>query len=116
LRPGMVLGCSFWFQASAGLAGAVLVTLLSTVTVRVIGIARIASLFGVGIAAVLPWKDLAKTAVYALVAAAPAVWVGEVTSLPRLLVLMLAGATYAATYFALCYGIGGETVKRAPEP
>ena len=105
LRLAVVIGLISWFLTHYGLAGAVLVTLLSTALVRIIGLARIARLFGLGFATVLPWKELARTALYATLAAIPAYWVAEITPLPRLLVLLCAAAVYAVTYFALCFGI-----------
>jgi O-antigen/teichoic acid export membrane protein len=97
-RLAVVVGFISWFLTAYGLSGAVLVTLVSTALVRVIGIARIAQLFGVGITAVLPWKLLLRTAAYATIAAVPAFWVAEIIPGPRLLALLAAGASYALAY------------------
>jgi O-antigen/teichoic acid export membrane protein len=116
LRLAVVLGLISWFLSMYGLSGAVLVTLLSTALVRVIGVARIACLMGVGLGTVLPWKRLATTAAYAVIAAAPAFWFAHTVSLPRLLVLMCAGAIYGVTYVGLCYGLSRAPISATPVP
>jgi len=96
------------------LAGAVLVTLLSTGIVRVAGLTRIARLLGVGLGSVMPWTRLAITGLCAAIAALPTFWFAHATSLPRPLVLMGAAGIYGATYAALCYGLSRTPVHVAP--
>jgi O-antigen/teichoic acid export membrane protein len=114
LRLALVLGFTAWFLTLYGLAGAVLVTLLSTAVVRVAGMTRIARLLGIGLGAVMPWTRLAVTALYAVIAAVPTFWFAQATSLPRVLVLLGAAVMYAATYAALCYGLSRTPVRVTP--
>jgi O-antigen/teichoic acid export membrane protein len=101
LRLVMVAGLIGWFLSEFGLAGAVLVMLVSTAVARVLGIIRIARLMEVGIVDVLPWERLASTAACALAAGVPAYWVMASTGLPRLLTLAAAAAAYGLTYLVL---------------
>jgi O-antigen/teichoic acid export membrane protein len=116
LRLALVLALTGWFLSMYGLPGAVLAIIFSTGVVRVIGVARIAGLLGVGLRTVLPWRHLATTAAYAAIAAAPTFWFAQATSLPRPLVLVCAATIFGATYAALCYGLSRVPERAAPVP
>jgi O-antigen/teichoic acid export membrane protein len=116
LRLALVLALTGWFLSMYGLPGAVLALIFSTGLVRVIGVARIAGLLGVGLRTVLPWRHLATTAAYAAIAAAPTFWFAQATSLPRPLVLVCAATIFGATYAALCYGLSRVPVRAVPVP
>jgi O-antigen/teichoic acid export membrane protein len=116
LRLALVLGLTTWFLSWYGLSGAVLVVLISTFVVRVIGLVRIARLLDTGLATVLPWARLVTTAVCSVISAAPTMWFANSTTLPRPLVLACAAGLYAATYAALCYGVGRFPLRAAPAP
>ena len=90
-----------WLTAAFGLAGAVLVTLASTVIARVVGLVRIARLMQVGLTQVLPYGRLLATAGCALAAAAPAYWIVTSVTWPPLLVVALAAVVYGLCYLAL---------------
>jgi O-antigen/teichoic acid export membrane protein len=116
LRLALVVGLTGWFLSMFGLSGAVLVVLLSTAIARMAGVVRIARLFGVGAGDALPWRRLATTAAYALLAAVPTFWFAQAASLPRLLILVCAAALYGATYIVLCYGLGRGPMSATPVP
>jgi len=86
-----------WFLSTFGLAGAVLVTLLSTTVVKTLGVFRIARLLKVGLGDVLPWGRLAGTAIQAGIAAAPAFWVNQAVSSPAP-AAVATGTVYALTF------------------
>jgi O-antigen/teichoic acid export membrane protein len=87
-----------WFLSTFGLAGAVLVTLLTTSLVKALGVLRIARLLNVGIGGVLPWGRLASVAIQATVAAIPAFWVNRAVTWPPLANVIVTGAVYAVTF------------------
>jgi O-antigen/teichoic acid export membrane protein len=116
LRLVTVIGFISWFLDAYGLPGAVLITLASTALVRVIGIARIAYLFGVGAAELFPWKELGRIALFATIAAVPAFWIADVAPLPRLLVLIGAATVYGITYFALSAAGNRQSADDASTP
>jgi O-antigen/teichoic acid export membrane protein len=87
-----------WFLSTFGLAGAVLVTLLTTSLVKALGVLRIARLLNVGIGDVLPWGRLASVAIQASVAAIPAFWVNRAVTWPPLANVIVTGAVYAVTF------------------
>jgi O-antigen/teichoic acid export membrane protein len=91
-----------WFLSTFGLAGAVLVTLLSTTLVKAAGVFRIARLLKVGLGDVLPWARLAGVAIQASLAAIPAFWVSRATtSWPAFAAVVATGAVYALTFATL---------------
>ena len=103
LRLAIVAICISALLTYFGLAGAVLVTLVATAIVRIIGIARIARVMNVGIREVLPWVQLGKIAAFAVIAAVPAFAIDQAASPSRLVVLVSAGAVFAAVYGGLCF-------------
>jgi len=103
LRLGIVIAFIGWFLSAFGLIGAVLVTLIATLLIRLVSIARIGSLLRISAAAILPWRQLAVIAACAMTAAPAAFWVSRAHSMPRLVVLMAAGAAYWAVYAVTVY-------------
>jgi O-antigen/teichoic acid export membrane protein len=102
VRLGAVALLIGWSLTVFGLLGAVAATLCATAIARVLGLARIARIMGVGLAALLPWRRLALTAALAGMAALPAVWVHRtLTSLGSLEVLVVA-AVYGTAFVLLC--------------
>jgi O-antigen/teichoic acid export membrane protein len=87
-----------WFLSTFGLAGAVLVTLLTTSLVKAVGVFRIARLLRVGLSDVLPWSRLASVAIQASVAAVPAFWVNRAVTSPPLANVIATGAVYTLTF------------------
>jgi O-antigen/teichoic acid export membrane protein len=90
-----------WFLTTFGLAGAVLVTLLSTSVVKALGVLRIARLLGVGLGDVLPWRRLTHAAVQAGIAAVPAFWVNRAVASPAPAAVIVTGTVYAVTFAAI---------------
>ena len=109
----MLLSLAIWIPIVAGLAGfllnlfglqgAVLATLLATLTVKSIGMARIAHLMHLRWQDALPWRALMTAASCAVIATIPAFAISRNTLLPPLTALPIAGALYASSYGALCY-------------
>jgi O-antigen/teichoic acid export membrane protein len=104
IRFGLVVAFISWSLSAFGLAGAVLVTLLSTGAVRTLGIFRIAHLTGLSVRTVLPWRRLSGIAVRAVVAAIPAYWITRAFPLAPAAALAGAAAAYGAAYLALSAG------------
>jgi O-antigen/teichoic acid export membrane protein len=103
LRLGIVVGLISWCLTTFGLVGAVLVTLLATMAVRVLSIAWIAHLLKAPLTKILPWGQLAGIAVCALAAAPPAYWLSRYSTWPRPVVLVTAGALYWVVYAVMAY-------------
>lgn len=89
-----------WF----GLQGAVLVTLLATLTVKSVAVVRICRLMRIPLTDALPWRALGTAAAFAAIATAPALAVNRL-SLPPLAALPLAGSAYAIVYAALYFAV-----------
>jgi hypothetical protein len=85
------------------MSGAVLVTLVSTLLVNLVGVARIARLLHLSFADTLPWGRLAAIFGCALVAALPVVWITRESGVRPIVALGAASAAYAAVYFGLSY-------------
>jgi O-antigen/teichoic acid export membrane protein len=91
-----------WF----GLMGAVLVTLLSTLTAKGVGIARVRKLLGCGFRQVLPWKSLASILAITGAAMLPAILLKPVLGLPLLASFLVSGALFTLGYAALLWFCG----------
>ena len=91
------------FMSTLGLTGAVVVTFIGTMLVKLLGVARVASLMHVGIREALPWSRLGAITARTTVSAVPAWWLTHSVTMPPLLALFAAGALFAATYFGLSY-------------
>ena len=101
------------FMSSMGLAGAVVVTFIGTMLVRLLGVARIARLMHVGLRDALPWGRLAAITARSGIAAAPVWWLAHNVSMPPLVALVAGGVVYAAVYFGLSYA-SVVTARLAP--
>ena len=107
----IVAGLAGTFLRIFGLEGAVLVTLLASLTVRSVAVIRISHLMQISLADALPWRRIAIAAACAIVATAPALAIARL-GLHPLMALPLAGASYALAYGALCYAVH----RHAPMP
>jgi O-antigen/teichoic acid export membrane protein len=94
------------FLHAFGLMGAVLVTLLSTVTAKSIGILRVSKLMGCSFARVLPWKDLGIIVAITAVAMLPALLLKPVLALPLLPSLLVSGLLFGMAYLGLLWFFG----------
>jgi O-antigen/teichoic acid export membrane protein len=103
LRLALIAISIGWFLSTFGLAGAVLVTLLSTSLVKAVGVLRIARLLNVGLGDVLPWGRLAGVAIQASVAAIPAFWVTRTVTWPPLANVIATGTVYTLTFAVLLW-------------
>jgi O-antigen/teichoic acid export membrane protein len=103
LRLAMVAALIGWFIATFGMSGAVLVTLVSTLLVNLVGVARIARLLHLSLPEALPWGRLAAIFACAVVAVLPVMWITREVSLRPIVALGVSGAVYASTYFGLSY-------------
>jgi O-antigen/teichoic acid export membrane protein len=101
VRLTLIAASIGWFLSAFGLAGAVLVTLLSTTVVKAAGIVKIARVLRVRLLDILPWARLTAIAVAATIAAVPAFWVNRALAdwrAPSLVVVT--GIVYALAYGA----------------
>jgi O-antigen/teichoic acid export membrane protein len=116
VRLGFVMVGIGWFMGTFGLAGAVLVTLVGTTVAKALAIVRIASLLRVGVAAVLPWRALARITARAAAAGVPAWALADVFAAVPVVALLAGGAAYGLTYAVLCYapGIAEPAAIRLP--
>ena len=103
MRLAMVATLIGWFLAMFGMSGAVLVTLVSTLLVNIVGVARIAHRLQLSLADTLPWSRLAGTLACAVVAALPVMWMTRASGLRPIVALGAGGAAYAVVYFGLSY-------------
>jgi len=103
VRLALIATSIGWFLTRFGLAGAVLVTLLSTSIVKAFGVLRIARLLKVGFADVLPWRRLAGAAIQAGIAAVPAFWANRALAAPTPAAVIVTGTVYAATFATIAW-------------
>jgi hypothetical protein len=79
------------------------VTLVSTMLINFVGVARIAHLLHLSFADALPWSRLAGIFLRAAVAAVPVLWLTREVLLPPIVGLAASGAAYGVVYFGLSY-------------
>ncbi|HEY6360388.1 MAG TPA: oligosaccharide flippase family protein [Vicinamibacterales bacterium] len=91
------------FMSAFGLGGAVLVTFIGSMLVKLLGVARVASLMQVSPWEALPWSRLTGITVRAGAAAVPAWWLAGNVAMPPLAALFVAGLVYAMAYFGVSY-------------
>jgi len=103
VRLAMVAVLIGWFISTFGMSGAVLVTLVSTLLVNLVGVARIARLLHLSFAQTLPWGRLAAIFASAIVAALPVMWMTRDAGFHPIVALGLSSVSYAAVYFGLSY-------------
>jgi O-antigen/teichoic acid export membrane protein len=103
MRLAMVAALIGWFLSTYGMSGAVLVTLVSTLVVNLVGVARIARLLHLSFAESLPWGRLGGIFACAVAAALPVLWITRESMLTPIAALAIGGAAYAAVYFGLSY-------------
>ena len=106
IRLAVVAAAIFWFLDLFGLMGAVLVTLLSTLTAKVVGLSRICKLMGCSPRQVLPWRSLAGIAIITVIAMIPAQLLKAVLHLPLLPSLFVTGAVYGLSFVLLLWICG----------
>jgi O-antigen/teichoic acid export membrane protein len=102
------------FFATFGLVGAVMVTLMSTVLVKAIGVVGIARHLHLSLREALPWRQLALISTRAFAAAIPVVWLTHSVPMPPLVGLAAGMVTYAMTYVALGLRPAPTAVGTAP--
>ena len=103
MRLAMVAALIGWFLSTFGMSGAVLVTLVSTLLINLVGVARIARLLHLSFAETLPWARLGGIFARALIAAMPVLWITHQSTLHPVVVLGICSASYATVYFGLSY-------------
>jgi len=103
MRLAIVAALIGWCLSTFGMSGAVLVTLVSTMLINFVGVARIAHLLHLSFSEALPWSRLAGIFARASIATVPVVWLTREWSLQPLVGLMAGGAAYGVTYFGLSY-------------
>ncbi|MBI4609208.1 MAG: oligosaccharide flippase family protein [Candidatus Rokubacteria bacterium] len=111
LRLVLITGLIGGFLSAFHMLGAVLVTVLAMVVGKVLALARIKRLLGVGVAEFLPWRSLAAIVAVAAAAGAVALGVKSQMELSTLPVLVTTSLVYAASYAGLSWWLGlfGET-------
>lgn len=106
IRLSLVVLLLQLFLDRFGLIGAVMVTLLADVVVKIIALERVRRELDVGPAELLPWRSLVVTALLSAVAALPAWLIVSSVPAPEFVLLALAGPTFAVTYFLLLRQFG----------
>jgi O-antigen/teichoic acid export membrane protein len=97
------------FLSYFGLPGAVLVTLLATLVVKVIAVVRISRVMRIDVSRALPWAALLTAASCATAAAVPTFLIAKGAMLPPFPALLIAAPTYVLGYAALYYSVGRRT-------
>lgn len=106
MRLAVVAVAILWFLDTFGLMGAVLVTLLSTLTAKVVGLSRICKLMACSPKEVLPWKSLAGIVAITAAAMLPAQVLKPFLHMPLLPSLLVTGAVYGLGFLALLWVFG----------
>jgi O-antigen/teichoic acid export membrane protein len=106
LRLVLILLLFPWFLGHYGLVGAVLVTLVANGSAKLFALARVKTLLDVKLAQLLPWSSLAQILTLSVLAAVPVLLLKTFLTLPPLPLLILGGAAYTLTYYALLLWLG----------
>ena len=104
LRLALVAVLIGWCLSVFGLAGAVLVTLLTTTLVKGLAVAKIARLLNIPLREAMPWRRLGAIAIRAIAATAPVLVINYGHRFQPLVELFAGGTAYVATYGLLSYG------------
>jgi len=100
-RLALVAASISWFMSTFGLAGAVLVTLLTTCLVKMCGVVKIARILKVDLVEMLPWRRLAVIAIEGAIAAMPAHLASRAFTGPAPAAVIVTGTVYILTYGVL---------------
>jgi len=106
VRLLVIVALIHWFLSALQLVGAVLVTVLALAIGKGLGLLRMRHFWQVGLADLLPWRDLLGIGAVALLAGLAAVPVSsslDVGALPRLVTV---GLIYTASYLGMAFGFG----------
>src|SRR5438105_168478 len=106
VRLLVIVALIHWFLSALQLVGAVLVTVLALAIGKGLGLLRMRHFWQVGLADLLPWRDLLGIGAVALLAGLAAVPVSsslDVEALPRLVTV---GLIYTASYLGMAFGFG----------
>jgi O-antigen/teichoic acid export membrane protein len=103
LRLAIVAATIGMFISAFGLQGAVAITLLATMFVKLLGVARLARLMRVPLLEALPWGRLAVIVLCAALSIVPVLWLTRMIAMPPLASVASGAALYGATYFGLSY-------------
>ena len=106
LRLAIVAATIGMFITAFGLPGAVVVTLLATMFVKLLGVARVTRLMRVPLVEALPWGRLAGIVLGAGVSTIPVLWLTRTIAMPPLAAVAAGAALYAASYFGLFFAVG----------
>jgi O-antigen/teichoic acid export membrane protein len=99
VRLGLVAATIPWLMARFGLPGAALAAVLALALAKGAALLRMKRLLGPG--EILPWRGLLATAVGAVAAAVPAIWIRAQMGSPSLAALAATGSVYGMAYAAL---------------
>lgn len=111
VRLSVVAAAIGLFLHAFGLMGAVLVTLLSTMTAKTVGILRVRKLMGCSLAQVLPWKGLGTIVAITGVAMLPPLLLKTLLTLPLLPSLLVSSLLFGLGYLSLMWYCGPLTVS-----
>lgn len=111
IRLGIIVMLMSWFLERYNVIGAVLVTLLATLVIKLVALIRIKSLMRATLSQLLPWRSLAAIALLCVTAAVPSLAAKNAllnldNPLPVLLVLSLVGILYSFCYYLLLLWLG----------
>jgi O-antigen/teichoic acid export membrane protein len=106
IRLGVVAAAIGLFLHAFGLMGAVLVTLLSTITGKLVGIMRLRKLMDCTFSQVLPWKALGAIVAITVVAMLPPLLLKSVLALPLFPSLLVSGLLFGFGYLGLLWSFG----------
>lgn len=106
VRLLVIVALIHWFLSALQLVGAVLVTVLALAIGKGLGLLKMKHIWQVGLADLLPWRDLLGIGAVAVVAGLATVLVTsslEVSALPRLVTV---GLIYMASYLGMAFSFG----------
>jgi O-antigen/teichoic acid export membrane protein len=104
LRLAFIAAGIGWFVSTFRLPGAVLVTLAAAVLAKAVAMVRIARVMAVPMRRALPWRSLSIAAGAACLAIGPAWLVKTYLAAPGLLLAVVTGVVYGASYLAIMSG------------
>ena len=106
IRLLMIAACLHWFLSALELVGAVLITVLASALGKGLGLVRMKYLWQVGLADLLPWRNLLGIGAVAAAAGLATVIVSsslDVAALPRLVTACL---VYTVSYLGIAFSVG----------
>jgi O-antigen/teichoic acid export membrane protein len=111
LKLALTVALIYWFISFFNVWGAAMVTVLASFLAKILSLARFKRLAHIGLANLLPWKDLTLNLIVTVAAGTATMLLKSHLETPVLLTLVLSGMSFGIIYVALGFIFGLVTAE-----